>query len=120
MAKVTVSVRGDRKLAKQLHTLQAQAAVIGTESLTAWSKDVQDTAKSLVPVRTGALRTGITRRVRGASLTASVGTHTGPFYGHFVEHGTSDTAAQPFLAPAFRRHREIRTYVRVALDARLP
>lgn len=120
MAKVTVSVRGDRRLAKQLHTLQAQAAVIGTESLKAWGTDVRDTAKTLAPVRTGALKKGITLRVQGAALTATVGTHTGPFYGHFVENGTSDTPAQPFLGPAFRRHNEIRKYVRVAVDRHLP
>lgn len=120
MAKATVSVRGDRKLARQLAHLRAQTTEIAADSLKAWGKDVQDDARRRVPVLSGALRKGITVRVQRAAMTASVGTHTGPFYGWFVENGTSRQAAQPFLHPASAAHSDIRRYVRVALDARLP
>ena len=120
MASTTVSVRGDKRLARQLAKLQAQTTEIAADTLKAWGKDVQDTARRRVPVLSGALRKGITVRVQRAAMTASVGTHTGPFYGVFVENGTSRQNAQPFLFPAAKVHSDIRRYVRTALEARLP
>ncbi|MER7076632.1 phage protein, HK97 gp10 family [Saccharopolyspora kobensis] len=120
MASTTVSVRGDRRLAKQLAALRVQATEIAADTLKAWGKDVRDEARRRVPVLTGELRKGITIRVQRKAMTATVGTHTGPYYGVFVENGTSRQAAQPFLHPAAAAHSNIRPYVRTALDARLP
>jgi len=57
-------------------------------------------AQALAPVLTGALRASIEARSRGITSTAeSVITADVP-YAAFVEFGTSDTPAQPYLRPA--------------------
>jgi HK97 gp10 family phage protein len=61
---------------------------------------IEATAKTLAPVRTGALRASITSEVNG--------THGEVFsdlsYSYFVEAGTSKMAGQPYLGPAADRH----------------
>ena len=53
-------------------------------------------AKQLCPVDTGMLRASITTDI--GSLEASVGTNVE--YAPFVEYGTSNQLAQPFMKPA--------------------
>lgn len=53
-----------------------------------------------VPVRTGTLKHSGSRSVRGDGMEAIVG--YSDFKAHFVEFGTNDTPAEPFLYPAFR------------------
>ncbi|SFE54648.1 phage protein, HK97 gp10 family [Actinopolyspora alba] len=119
MARATL--RGDKRLHHQLRRLRHQAPEIAAEAGQAWGEAVQADARSRVPDRTGRLKRGITVQVQKRSLSFSVGTHNGPFYGHLVENGTSDTPAQPFLLPAFTAHRgDIVRYVRAAVETRLP
>lgn len=54
--------------------------------------DVERTAESLAPVDTGRLRDSI--RSEGGRV------YTDVEYAGFVEYGTSDTPAQPFMRPA--------------------
>lgn len=60
-----------------------------------WSAKVADEMRSLAPVDTGALRASIQSTGDGVEIGVS--------YGTFVEYGTSDTASQPFAAPAVNR-----------------
>jgi HK97 gp10 family phage protein len=60
-----------------------------------WSQRVADEMRSFAPVDTGELRASI--RVTGD------GVEVGASYGVYVEFGTSDTAPQPFVAPAVNR-----------------
>jgi len=53
-----------------------------------------------VPVRTGALKSSLSRSVRGDGQEAIVASND--FKSKFIEFGTNDTPAQPFLFPAFR------------------
>jgi HK97 gp10 family phage protein len=53
-----------------------------------------------VPVRTGKLKSSLSRSVRGDGQEAIVGSND--FKSKFIEFGTNDTPAQPFLFPAFR------------------
>lgn len=53
-------------------------------------------AKSLVPVRTGALRDSITKAGGGASWIVTATQH----YAAFVEFGTRFMSARPYLRPA--------------------
>jgi HK97 gp10 family phage protein len=51
-------------------------------------------------VHPGKLKASIAKNVRDDGLQASVG--SGVVYAKFVEFGTNDTPAEPFLYPAFR------------------
>lgn len=53
-------------------------------------------AQALCPVDTGALRDSITSQIEGDVITISAGTD----YALFVEMGTINMAAQPFLRPS--------------------
>lgn len=53
---------------------------------------IVDAARARVPVVTGELRDSI--------QVTEAGVEVGADYGVFVEYGTSDTEAQPFLRPA--------------------
>lgn len=57
-------------------------------------------AKALAPVLTGELKAGI--RGRRVGLTGDVVSEAP--YSDYVEEGTSDTAPQPFMSPAFERN----------------
>lgn len=76
---------------------------------------IRESARSKVPVRTGALRSrivSVTDKNRNGEITARVGIKKGEFskgkrkgknprrYAHLVELGTIRTAAKPFLRPA--------------------
>lgn len=66
------------------------------------AEGVESIAKGLAPVRTGRLQASISLEQTGP--TSGLLRATAPYAG-YVEHGTSDTRAQPFLeeaAPAFR------------------
>lgn len=60
--------------------------------------DTEATAKRLAPVDTGNLRSSIITQVSGDGLTAGVVATAS--YAHWVEHGTTQMAPQPFMGPA--------------------
>lgn len=57
-------------------------------------------AQALAPVRTGALRASIASHAEGITTTAKAAITAEVPYAAFVEFGTSDTPAQPYLRPA--------------------
>lgn len=73
-------------------------------ALEEWARDTTATAKNLAPVLSGTLRRSIDYRVNNAD--AYVGVYGGAReYAGYVEKGTSKMAAQPYMRPAFARHR---------------
>lgn len=67
------------------------------------AKNVADTAKTLAPVKTGALRDSIySYEVSDGEYEVTAGAE----YATFVEWGTVYSAAQPFLRPAYELHKE--------------
>lgn len=118
---VRVRITGDKKLRAHLAKLGTQAHDAAAEVARDWADDVFDTAQALVPVDTGYLELQIKDRVDASRLRAEVGVWDDhAYYGEFVEHGTSSMEAQPFLLPAFEQHRNIRPYVKAALERHLP
>lgn len=77
------------------------------ETLNDWANNVQDSAKNQVPERTGALHGAIEKRVYDSQGVARVGVFNGETleYAEYVEKGTSSMHEQPYLLPAFERHR---------------
>lgn len=61
---------------------------------------VKAAAIELVPVDTGALRDSIEMVVEGISTTANAAIGATIRYGGYVEYGTSNTPAQPYMRPA--------------------
>lgn len=89
--------------------LDLAAARVGFEAAAVVRKsayEIQQTAKVLAPVDTGALRSSITVDFvgdgRGGSMEAEIGPTVD--YGVFQEFGTSKMAPQPYLGPALDRH----------------
>lgn len=123
---VEVKIDGVKELHKKLRELenQALAAKVIAAAMRKAFKPVLDAAKAMVPVDEGLLRESMSLTMRkGKSGTIQVGIRIGggarskqaaaagaAFGGgsdlpparrwHFIEFGTSDLAAHPFLRPA--------------------
>lgn len=111
---------GAKELKATLAKLGEVIEDVGVEALDEWSKDVRAKARRDVPIDTGNLGSAIEARVNRGKLEAEVGVwEDDAYYGQFVEQGTSSQEAQPFLLPAFERHRNIKPYIRAALERRL-
>lgn len=64
--------------------------------------DIVDLAKSIVPVRTGYLRSTIYHKVEDTNLEVGASAH----YAAYVELGTSKMSARPYLRPSVDANRE--------------
>lgn len=84
------------------------------EGLEAIGLVAEGRAKAKCPVDTGRLRNSITHALKGgASPAVYIGTNVE--YGKYVEEGTSEQKAQPFLRPAATEHGS--EYKQIMLDA---
>jgi HK97 gp10 family phage protein len=79
-----------------------QAIDVGVEET---AQQVHDTARALVPVDTGALRTSIEVFGAGGSGERTVQAGQSLDYAAHVEYGTAQAPAQPFMTPAAEQHR---------------
>lgn len=100
---MTVTVHNLQALQRDFSQLTAkmQRGVL-RDALRSAARPVVASAKSKVPVRTGALKKGIAQRVsvKTSSAEAIIGFRAKDFYGRFIELGTSKMTARPFLRPA--------------------
>lgn len=95
---MTLTMRG-------LQTFRAGLSQAIDEGVNDTAVQIHDTARSLVPVDTGALRTSIEVFGAGGSGERTVEAGQSLDYAPFVEYGTARQAAQPFMTPAAERHR---------------
>jgi len=105
-----VSVKFDvRKLNKKLKQLESKIEKkIVRQALRAGARVVAKEAKQLAPVDTGELKSKIkvwalkrSRKKIGVLVGTSAKEYTGDqFYAAFIEYGTKDQPAKPFLGPA--------------------
>ncbi|WP_116048604.1 HK97-gp10 family putative phage morphogenesis protein [Amycolatopsis palatopharyngis] len=110
-------LNGGKELAAALKNLQDAVDTVGVEALKEWSSDVESEAKRDVVIDSGNLGSAIESKVDASRLKAEVGVfEDDAYYGTFIEHGTSSIEAQPFLLPAFERHRDIKPYIQTALE----
>jgi HK97 gp10 family phage protein len=86
------------KLHSDLSHIAATAPQFAKEALLLTAADIVAVAKQLAPVDTGALQQSL-----GAKPVSSTKVMVGSDVEHapFVEYGTSVSAAQPYLTPAF-------------------
>lgn len=98
-----VTIRGEAELTRKLKKLPGLVATAGARAVKAETEETRDDMKRGAPFDTGELRDSITaefdaKKIQGRAVATS--RHAG-----FVEHGTSDTPAQPFAEPAAFRAR---------------
>ena len=125
-------IRGELTgLRDALNSLKAVKRSAGSrilrKGLAAASKPMLDTARRLVPRRTGLLRKSLGRKIKTYRSTGTVVVMIGPrtgfkrvvrvkgrrtfqrndptHYAHLVERGTVHSRATPFLRPAFDQHK---------------
>ena len=70
------------------------------------AEQVAESARARVPVATGDLQRAIHVEVTEDGVEVLAGDRK-VFYGIFVEHGTVNTPAHPFLVPALEENREL-------------
>jgi len=93
---IRVEVTGVANTLRKFAELEV-ASKVGVElGQRAAGESVQERAKSLVPVDTGTLQASIETHEDGGDVLVG----TASDYAVFVEYGTANAAAQPFLRPA--------------------
>jgi len=83
------------KLAAASQRLKSEVA----QQMDGVGADMEDLAKSVVPVRTGFLQSTIYHQVDESTLAMDFGATAD--YAGYIEFGTRRMAAQPFIRPAF-------------------
>ena len=103
---MTIRVDGLTEAKATFDALPAAFVEVAGESIHEGTDIMWSEAEARAPVGSGKdvhpgqLKASIGKNERGDGLQASVG--SGVLYAKFVEFGTNDTPAEPFLFPAFR------------------
>lgn len=100
MARLSVRVDGLTKARDTVALLPEAFKTQVRDAIEIGSRIILSEAAGRVPVLTGKLKQSLGRNVREDGLQAAVG--SGDYKAKFVEFGTEDTPAEPFLFPAFR------------------
>lgn len=114
-----IDVEGIPELQKALKEAAAETMQAAAEAVAEEVKAIGDDARRTVPVETGELRRSIRDAADGTSGTVkATARHAG-----FVEHGTKNTPASPYMHPAAERSRprlpkRAATIIRAALERR--
>jgi phage protein, HK97 gp10 family len=96
-----------RRLSADIARAAATTGVRAQQVVRKTAYDIERTAKNLVPVDTGNLKSSIGHSdARAVGRSGSLAIEIGPTanYGLFVEFGTSRMAPQPFMGPAADQH----------------
>lgn len=116
---IKFEVEGWRNLDNKLQKLSRAAGKRALrEALKKAAKPIEDAAQSAVPVKTGKLKGSIItstklnkaqkrlQKKQGGKAAVELFVGSSSPIAHLVEFGTSDTAAQPFMRPAFNSTKE--------------
>lgn len=116
MIRPTVTFAGFKELDADFQLLsKAEQRKVSRKAVRAGAVVFRDAVRANAPVRSGVLKRSISVDTVRGSATAGVkfkkvlakkkgkkGRHkSGPFYWYFLEHGTSNMPAKPFVRPAF-------------------
>ena len=101
-------IRSKAELKSMLPEIAAGITRTVPEAMTAGAEIMAEAARSKAPVETGALRDSIKVKRRASQDVISVAgryssrdIEVGAFYGMFIEFGTVQRPAHPFLVPAY-------------------
>jgi HK97 gp10 family phage protein len=94
----SINVKGLPALERKLARLPGLVRSAGARAVRGETDEARDDARRGAPVKTGTLRDSIQaeydeKKIKGRVVATAR-------YAKFVEHGTDDTAAQPFMQPA--------------------
>lgn len=96
--------------------IRASANVVRDEARRLVPKDTRNLEKSIVSIQRKALNGEII-----FSVTPSKGDRYDGWYAHFIEFGTINQAAQPFLRPAFENMQDMALHqAKVYIQERIP
>ena len=90
-------MRGYRELAARLQNMSYSCEKAADRAAEEATRFTWQTARGIVPVRTGYLRSTLRKYTKGKACTVGTSCH----YAFYVEGGTRRMAAQPFLRPSF-------------------
>ena len=91
-----IRARGIQGAQQRLRRLADNIAGVTEEAVAEFAADVETHMKGIVPVDTGKLRDSIKAEQAGNGYTVGP---RGVDYAEYVEHGTSRSPAQPYVAP---------------------
>ena len=103
MATPTIKTKGFRALVKRLRGLPAKLQVKINEEVAKSTVRVQRDARRSVAVDTGRLRSSIRFDISGDGQIGEIFTEVE--YAAFIEFGTVNTDARPYLFPAWNQER---------------
>lgn len=98
-----VTIKGMPELSRKLRALPEVIEAAGRRAVKGQVEETADDMRAGAPFKTGELREGINAEFNSKTITGravSTARHS-----QFVENGTSDTPAQPFVEPAANRAR---------------
>lgn len=94
------------ELIGKLNRMNQMAAVRVEEQVNTSAKAIRKSARARVPVDTGDLKKTISLRRSKDRLSATIGPQKGEWWkGIFVELGTVDKPARPFMHPAWEENK---------------
>jgi HK97 gp10 family phage protein len=99
----SIQIVSDTVTPKLLAAVQLMAKGI-QDGLEEAGTEMEATAKQIVPVRTGFLRSTIYHQVDPGDLTLEIGATAD--YALYVEMGTRRMAAEPYIRPAWDAHQD--------------
>lgn len=102
---VTVKIEGLEDFARTMKSLGLSVEKELSEIIENAAQIVVDSAKAKVPVDTGELRDSIGNNkaeIKDHAAECIVGVDKEALHAHFIEFGTSKSAAQPFMRPAVK------------------
>jgi HK97 gp10 family phage protein len=98
-----VTIKGLDELARKLKALPEVVDRAGARAVKAETDETADDMRRGAPFKTGELRESIGSEYNAKTMTGRASATAK--HADFVEHGTSDTPAQPFVEPAAARAR---------------
>lgn len=99
-------IKGLDRLSIKLNKLQPAMLQAATQAVEQGLMDIQEDAQQRAPFESGALKDSIKVELQESGNQTVGKVVVGVEYGKFVELGTSDTEAQPFLEPAYVSNKE--------------
>jgi HK97 gp10 family phage protein len=97
---INLTLEGAENLQHALQSLDNTLQQNIQQQLERWAMEAREYARTLAPVRTGRLRSGVYAKTSG--WEAQIGAEAS--YAIFVEFGTRHMQAQPFLRPAVEEY----------------
>jgi len=111
---ITCDIKGVKEFQEAMRQFDSGMQRHVHRQLERWAADVNASARQLVPVRTGHLRSSIYAEVR--EWVVRVGAEAA--YAMFVEFGTRYMRARPYLYPAIQQHLpRLEQIIRDAIEA---